>query len=395
MLPVRGIRLATAAAGMRYTGRDDLLLVEICDHARTAVVFTTNKFSAAPVTVGKQHLGVAQPKFLLVNAGNANAGLGEQGVVDARGACAALAHASGCEEYEVLPFSTGVIGERLAVESMTPYYAGLIDSLEEDSWLPAAEAILTTDTVIKGLSRQVELDGRTITVTGIAKGAGMICPNMATMLAFVATDLEFDSTSLDRVLQDAVAQSFHCITVDGDTSTNDACALIATGQAGVDFGKLSGQARVKFTQTLNALFLVLAQSIVRDAEGATKYICITVDQVASDKMARNIAFTIAHSPLVKTMAFACDPNWGRILAAAGRATEGHIEMDRLSLYINDLQIVAGGRLAAEYSEKAGAEIMQDDEIEFRLELGLGSCSARVWTTDLSYEYVKINAEYRS
>lgn len=395
MLPVKGIRLATAATGMRYQNRDDLMLMEVCEHTQTAALFTTNQFCAAPVTVCKQHLSVAQPRYLLINAGNANAGLGAQGLTDAYAACAALAHESGCMENEILPFSTGVIGERLAVEKMIRHYSQLIDNLEEDAWLPAAQAILTTDTVSKGLSRQMELDRHTVVVTGIAKGSGMIRPNMATMLAFVATDLEVDSRDMDRMLRDAVQQSFHCITVDGDTSTNDACVLMATGQTGISFSELSEQARAEFTQTLNSLFLTLAQSIVRDGEGVTKYICIRVDQAESKEMAYNIAFTIAHSPLVKTAAFASDPNWGRILAAVGRAKVAPLEMSRLSLYINDLQVIANGTLASGYTEETGAKAMQKSEIEFRLELGLGACSARVWTTDLSYEYVKINAEYRS
>lgn len=395
LLPVKGIRLATAATGMRYQNRDDLLLVEMCESAQTAALFTTNQFCAAPVTVCKQHLGTVQPKYLLVNAGNANAGLGTQGLADAYATCAALARECGCRENEILPFSTGVIGERLAVEKMIRYYARLINDLEEDAWLPAAQAILTTDTVSKGLSRQMGLDGHTVVVTGIAKGAGMIRPDMATMLAFVATDLEIDSRDMDRVLRDAVQQSFHCITVDGDTSTNDACVLVATGQAGIRFSELSEQARAEFTQTLNSLFLSLAQSIVRDGEGITKYICIRIDQAENEEMARSIAFTIAHSPLVKTTAFAGDPNWGRILAAAGRAKMAPLEMSRLSLYINDLQVIENGTLVSGYTEEAGTEAMRKDEIEFRLKLGLGACSARIWTTDLSYEYVKINAEYRS
>ena len=395
LFPVKGVRLATAATGIRYQHRDDLLLMEICKHARTAAVFTTNQFCAAPVIVCKRHLGTVQPKYLLVNAGNANAGLGAQGIADTCAACTALARESGCDESEVLPFSTGIIGERLDVEKMTPYYAQLIGHLEEDGWLAAAKAIMTTDTVSKGFSRQVKLDGHTIVVTGIAKGSGMIYPDMATMLAFVATDLGFDSRSVVSVLRDAVRQSFHCVTVDGDTSTNDACVLIATGQVGIDFSELSERARVEFIRTLDSLFLDLAQSIVRDAEGITKYICISVDQAPSESMARNIAFTVAHSPLVKTMAYASDPNWGRIMAAAGRAKAGPLEMNRLSLYINGLKVVTNGKLASGYTEEAGIQAMQNDEIEFRLKLGLGSCSARVWTSDLSHEYVKINAEYRS
>ena len=395
LIPVKGIRLSTAATGMRYLQRDDLLLVEVCGDARTAAVFTTNQFCAAPVTVCRKHLEISQPKFLLVNAGIANAGLGEQGIADVYTSCTALARDSGCKVDEVLPFSTGVIGERLSVEKMTLYFRQLLDTLEEDRWLSAARAIMTTDTVCKGQSRQMVLDGHTVVVTGIAKGAGMIYPSMATMLAFVATDLGFVSGSIGNILKEAVKKSFHCITVDGDTSTNDACVFMTTGQAGVEFGQLSESARKEFLHTLHSIFLDLAQSIVRDAEGATKFISIRVDQAASEPVARNIALTIAHSPLVKTMAFACDPNWGRILAAVGRANVDTLEMSTVTLYINGLQVVTNGRLSSDYDELAGIKAMQQDEIEFRLELGMGACSARIWTTDLSYEYVKINADYRS
>ena len=395
LIPVKGIRLSTAATGMRYLQRDDLLLVEICEGARTAAMCTTNQFCAAPITVCRKHLEISQPRFLLVNAGIANAGLGKQGVADAYASCTALASDSGCKVGEVLPFSTGVIGEPLSVEKMTSYFRQLVDTLEGDKWLPAARAIMTTDTVCKGQSRQMVLDGHTVVITGIAKGAGMICPSMATMLAFVATDLGFSSENIDDVLKDVVQKSFHCITVDGDTSTNDACVFMTTGQAGADFSRLSEPAKVKYLRTLHSVFLDLAQSIIRDAEGATKFICIRVDQAASEHMARNIALTIAHSPLVKTMAFAGDPNWGRILAAVGRANVGTLEIDTVSLYINRLQVVTNGRLAPGYDEIEGIKTMQQDEIEFRLELGMGTCSARIWTTDLSYEYVKVNADYRS
>ena len=395
LLPVKGIRLATAAAGLRYRDRDDLVLMELCEPAHTVALFTTNRFCAAPVVVARQHLAAAQPRYLLINAGNANAGLGAQGLTDAQESCAALARECDCRENEVLPFSTGVIGERLLVEKITPHYSQLIRALGEDAWLPAARAIMTTDTVCKGLSRQMQLDGQVVTITGIAKGAGMIRPNMATMLAFIATDLEVDSGEAGQLARQAVQQSFHCITVDGDTSTNDACVLMTTARSGARFSELSAQARAEFSRALNSLFLSLAQAIVRDGEGITKYICIQVEQAHSEEMARNIAFTIAHSPLVKTSAFASDPNWGRIVAAAARAPEAPLEMDRLSLYINELPVIENGQPALGYTEAAGARAMQGEELEFRLQLGLGAASARIWTTDLSHEYVRINAEYRT
>ena len=395
LLPIKGIRIATAAAEIRYQGRDDIVLFELCDSAQTVAVFTKNQFCAAPVTVAKQHLNVLQPKYLLVNSGNANAGLGEQGVVDAKTSCAALARVCGCTEADILPFSTGVIGIQLPVGNMIRQYPCLLNNLHEDAWLHAAQAIITTDTVSKGLSKRLNLDGYEVTITGITKGAGMIRPDMATMLAFVATDLKVDTNMLNRMIADAVNRSFHCITVDGDTSTNDACVLIATGHAKVGFDELSKQAGGEFMRALNALFLTLAQSIIRDGEGATKFISIKVEQAKNDAMARTIAFAIAHSPLVKTAAFASDPNWGRILAAVGRAGSHGLEMHKSSLFINQLKVISNGSIAIDYTEARGSHEMAKEEIEFCVQLGLGGGAANVWTTDLSYDYVKINAEYRT
>ena len=254
---------------------------------------------------------------------------------------------------------------------------------------------MTTDTVSKGKSIKLYLDGHEISITGIAKGAGMICPNMATMLGFVASDLIIDTVNLNKLLSDAVYQSFHCITVDGDTSTNDACVLIATGKAKISFNELSSSAKLEFKENLNKLFLSLAQSIVRDGEGATKFITVTVEQAQSVAMAQAIAFSIAHSPLVKTAAYASDPNWGRILAAAGSVQDYDIEVSKISLFLNSLQVIAEGEISSDYSEEKGSLEMSMDEIELRLNLGLGDCFANVWTTDLSHDYVKINAEYRT
>ncbi len=395
LLPIKGIRIATVAAEIRYKNRDDVILFELCNSAQTAAVFTSNQFCAAPVVISKQHLNASQPKYLLINSGNANAGLGEQGLTDAKATCTALAEACGCAKEKILPFSTGVIGTRLPIERMIQHYPQLLNDLEEKSWLDAAQAIMTTDTESKGLSKQIDLNGHKITLTGIAKGAGMIRPNMATMLAFVATDLKVNSKVLNQMIADAVDQSFHCITVDGDTSTNDACVLIATGQAVISFDDLSKQARDEFIITLNALFLNLAQSIIRDGEGITKFISIKVEQAKNKAMARDVAFTIAHSPLVKTAAFASDPNWGRVLAAAGRVEDHRLEFNKLSLFINELQVITDGEIASCYTEEKGCHEMSKEEIEFRLQLGLGEISANVWTTDLSYDYVKINAEYRT
>ena len=300
-----------------------------------------------------------------------------------------------CDVSEILPFSTGVIGAQLPVDKIDNALPSLLSNLQEDAWLSAANAIMTTDTIAKGYSEQLNLDGDIVSITGIAKGSGMIRPDMATMLAYVATDLSIDKQELNSILVAAVEQSFHRITVDGDTSTNDSCVLIATGKSNLKFNDLSDQVKDRFIAELNSIFLKLAQSIIRDGEGVTKYIAVKVENAKNFTMARDIAFTIAHSPLVKTAAFASDPNWGRILAAAGRAATEAVEMSNLSLYINNLCVISKGEIADNYSEASGQIEMRKDEIEFRLQLGAGSSGITIWTTDLSHDYVKINAEYRT
>ncbi len=395
LLPIAGIQIASTGAGIKYQNRDDLVLFELCESSNTAVVLTKNQFCAAPVTVTRENLSICKPKYLLVNSGNANAGLGKKGINDVIQTCKAIASEADCRAEEILPFSTGVIGEPLPVKKITDKVHNLVSNLNENSWLDAADAIMTTDTIAKGYSEQLDLDGSRVSITGIAKGAGMIRPDMATMLAYVATDLNIETSDLQVILQNAVDQSFHSITVDGDTSTNDACTLIASGKSGIKLKELSEQAKEKFITVLNAIFLKLAQAIIRDGEGATKMICIQVEQATNKLMARDIAFTIAHSPLVKTAAFASDPNWGRILAAAGRGSDKALDIGKLSLYINELEVIEDGELSENYNEGGGQNEMQKDEILFRLRLGLGDAEATVWTTDLSYDYVKINAEYRT
>ncbi len=395
LLPIAGIRIASSSAGIKYQNRDDLVLFELCESSNTAVVLTENQFCAAPVTVTRENLAICKPKYLIVNSGNANAGLGGKGIEDANKACEAIASQADCQAEEVLPFSTGVIGEPLPVKKITDKVQELIKSLNENLWLDAANAIMTTDTVAKGYSEQLDLDGNRVSITGIAKGAGMIRPDMATMLAYVATDLKIETPELQMILKNAVDQSFHCITVDGDTSTNDACALIATGKSSIKLDALSEQAKENFISALNAIFLKLAQAIIRDGEGATKFLSIKVEQATNEVMARDIAFAIAHSPLVKTAAYASDPNWGRVLAAAGRGSDEALDIGKISLFINELQVIDDGELAENYSEDSGQKEMQKDEIQFLLRLGQGDAENTVWTTDLSYDYVKINAEYRT
>ncbi|MCP4041696.1 MAG: bifunctional glutamate N-acetyltransferase/amino-acid acetyltransferase ArgJ [Gammaproteobacteria bacterium] len=396
LIPVRGIRLGVAQAGVRYQGRDDLALMEIRDRASCAALFTRNAFCAAPVTVSREHLAVAAPRYLLINSGNANAGTGEQGLEGARSCCRAVAAQTGCVTSRVLPFSTGVIGETLPVTRITTAVPKAIDNLAEDGWLAAARAIMTTDTVAKGCSRQVSTSDGTITVTGIAKGAGMIRPDMATMLAFIATDVVANHALLQECLEQAVNRSFNRITVDGDTSTNDACVLIATGaHGGIHIDSPRGEAFQSLQRALDEVCLFLAQAMIRDGEGATRFVAVKVRQGASEAECLEVAYTIAHSPLVKTALFAGDPNWGRIMAAVGRASLANLEIGKIRISLDNLCIVEGGERATDYTEEQGQAVMGRSEITISVDLGRGEHEATVWTSDLSYDYVKINAEYRT
>jgi glutamate N-acetyltransferase / amino-acid N-acetyltransferase len=383
------------AAGIRYQGRADLALIEIAPGSTTAAVFTRNVFCAAPVVIAKRHLAQRMPRYLLINAGNANAGTGQIGIEDAQSCCQVLAAHAGCNAEEVLPFSTGVIGQRLAVEKLIDALPAALEQLAPRAWLPAATAIMTTDTVAKGASRTLLVDGKPVVITGIAKGAGMIRPDMATMLAFVATDARIAQPLLHEMLREAVESSFHRITVDGDTSTNDACVLVATGRGSVEIDAGSSEARTRFQNALSDLMIELAQAIVRDGEGATKFITVRVRGAASIDQARRIAFTVAHSPLVKTAFFASDPNWGRILAAVGRAGIEAAVMDRVNVFLDELCVVRAGVLDDDYAEAAGQRVMARPEIEISIDLQHGDYAYCVWTSDLSYDYVRINAEYRS
>jgi glutamate N-acetyltransferase/amino-acid N-acetyltransferase len=347
------------------------------------------------VTVAREHLGQSAPRALVINTGFANAGTGTGGLDDARATCAAAAGVLGCGPQAVLPFSTGVIGERLPVERLTAGLPAAVAALSETGWSEAAHGIMTTDTLPKGASRRVLLGGKTVTITGIAKGAGMICPNMATMLAFVATDAAIDDRLLHELLAGAADASFNRISIDGDTSTNDACVLLATGRSGVVIDAVHPEVQSVFSQTLRAVLAELAQAIVRDGEGATKFITIDVEQGASEAECLEVAQTIAHSPLVKTAFFASDPNWGRILAAIGRARIPRLDVERVSVYLNDVCIARHGGRAPGYTEAQGLEVMKQAEIRVRVVLGAGSASARLWTCDLSHDYVRINAEYRT
>lgn len=393
--PVDGIRLGTTRAGIRKPDRRDLVVIECAFGTQAAAVFTQNRFCAAPVIVAREHLSKAPPRALVINTGFANAGTGVEGLRDARETCAALASKLGCSATEILPFSTGVIGERLPMDRLTAGLAGSLSAMTGNGWVEAAHGIMTTDTLPKGSSRRVKIDGKTITITGIAKGAGMICPNMATMLAFVATDISAPRDVLQTVLARAADESFNRISVDGDTSTNDACVLLASGSAGVSIPVAEGNAFEAFQAALLEVLADLSQAIVRDAEGATKFITIEVVDGASREDALEVAYTIAHSPLVKTAFFASDPNWGRILAAVGRARIGSLDVGKVSIHLDDVCIVENGGRSPAYTEALGQKVMAKAEIRVRVSLGAGTAHARLWTCDLSYDYVKINADYRS
>ena len=395
LLPVAGLRLGTTCAGIKKPDHRDLVIMELAEGGQVAAVFTRNAFCAAPVIIAKKHLSQTTPSFLLVNTGNANAGTGEQGLADALACCDKLAQTAGVSLDSVLPFSTGVIGESLQVEKISAGIPHAFASLSENGWVDAAHGILTTDTVPKGASRQIDIDGQKITITGISKGSGMIRPDMATMLAYVATDALVDAESLQACLNQAVNISFNRITVDGDTSTNDACLLMATGKSGVVISQSNALAYEAFSHAVGEVCEELALAVVRDGEGATKLITVSVEEGSSEAECLQVAYTVAHSPLVKTAFFASDPNWGRILAAVGRAGLADLELQNIRIFIGDVCIVSNGGRDSGYREELGQAVMDGDEITVRILLGRGNASAHVWTCDLSYDYVRINAEYRT
>ena len=396
LLPVDGIRIGVTSAGIKTPDHKDLVVFEIPAGSNAAAVFTQNKFCAAPVQIARRHLQQSVPGYFIINTGNANAGTGVTGLQDALTCCQRVATLTGCAIAEVLPFSTGVIGEPLPVPAIVGATASALNSLGNDQWSAAATGIMTTDTRPKGISLQTEVQGVRITITGISKGAGMIKPNMATMLAFVATDAPVDKIVLQQLIRQATDKSFNRITVDSDTSTNDACMLVATGRAKVaSYTNIDDPEWQPFREALSQVFLTLAQAIVRDAEGATKFVEVKVQHAATEEDALQVAYTIAHSPLVKTALFASDPNWGRILAAIGRAPVSKLEVDKIAVWLDNLCIVRDGGRASDYEEQAGQRVMNQEEMVIRVDLGIGEGVASVWTSDLSHEYVRINAEYRT
>lgn len=393
---VKGVKIGSAEAYVRYQNRRDLVIFEFAEGSNVAGVFTQNAFCAAPVHVCKAHLQLGNPRYLVINTGNANAGTGKIGMANAEATCAKLAELAGVSKTEILPFSTGVIGEQLPLARLLTGLQPALNTLKDDAWLDAATGIMTTDTLPKGASEQFELDGILYTMTGISKGAGMIRPNMATMLGYVATDVPISRELVQQLLKTTVDVSFNRITIDGDTSTNDSCIFVATGQAGGT--EITSVDDVRYTVVLDVLTRVmkrLAQLIVRDGEGATKFMTVAVEGGADTQECCDIAYSIAHSPLVKTAFFASDPNWGRILAAIGYAGVKNLDVEKIQVWLDDVQICKDGGAAADYTEEAGARVMSQAEITIRVDLGRGQAKDTVYTCDLSYDYVKINADYRS
>ena len=393
--PVPGFELGIASAGIKRPGRKDVVVMRCAEGSNVAGVFTLNAFCAAPVILAKKRV-LGSVRYLLTNTGNANAGTGEPGLQNAMRTCAALAQLTAVDEGAVLPFSTGVIGEPLPVEKIEGALQAALDDLSENHWAEAATGIMTTDTLPKGASRQFVHDGVTVTVTGISKGAGMIRPNMATMLGYIATDAKVARSVLQDLVRDAANKSFNRITIDGDTSTNDCCMLIATGQAALpEITQASGDLFAKLKEAVFSVCMEVAQAIVRDGEGATKFVTVQVNGGATHQECLDVGYAVAHSPLIKTALFASGPNWGRILAAVGYAGVAQLDVSLIDVFLGDVCIASRGCRAASYTEEQGAAVMAKEEITIRIELGRGGCSETIWTTDLSHEYVKINAEYRT
>jgi glutamate N-acetyltransferase/amino-acid N-acetyltransferase len=395
-LPVSGIELGFAKAHVRKPDRKDVLVMKLAEGTAVAGVFTLNRFCAAPVAVCKDHLAANSGiRAILVNTGCANAGTGEDGLSRANQSCDALAKLMNIQSNQVLPFSTGVILEPLPVDKIIAGLPAAIDNLKANNWLNAAEAIMTTDIVAKGTSRQFQLDGKTVTITGISKGSGMIHPNMATMLGYIATDAAISQSALQAIIKYAVNKSFNCITVDGDTSTNDSLILMATGKAGNAVIDENSPNFFAIRNKLTEVAIELAQAIVRDGEGATKFMTVRVEGGKNEEECRKVAYAIAHSPLIKTAFFASDPNLGRILAAIGYAGIDDLDVNDMELYLGDVLVAERGGRAASYVEEQGAAVMKESDILVRVVLNRGKADCTVWTCDFSYDYVKINADYRS
>lgn len=392
---ISGVRIGTASAGIKKPGRKDLVVFELAEGSQVAGVFTLNAFCAAPVQVSREHLQQAASRYFVINTGNANAGTGQKGLDNARQTCQVMAEQAGVDAAQILPFSTGVIGEPLPMERLLGALPAALDNLSEKNWADAATGIMTTDTKPKGATVRCQIKGQDVCISGIAKGAGMIKPNMATMLGFIATDAGIAQPLLKQLLKEATDASFNRITIDGDTSTNDSCMLVATGHSALITDADVAELAV-FRKSLIQVMQQLAFSIVRDGEGATKFVTVEVSQAASQAEALEAAFTVAHSPLVKTALYASDANWGRILAAVGRAPGlEQLDVTGVTVYLGDVLLVEQGGRAASYTEAAGSAVMKESEITLRIQLGRGTVSETVWTCDFSHDYVTINADYRT
>jgi len=393
---VKGISLGIAKANIKKPDRKDLLLVNIDEGSKVSGVFTQNAFCAAPVLLCKDHLkGASEIRALVINTGCANAGTGEEGILRAKETCRAVGELLSIKSEQVLPFSTGVILENLPVDKIKSGLPEALKNLAPNHWLDAAEAIMTTDIVPKVASKKIKIQDKEISISGISKGSGMIHPNMATMLSFIATDASINQVLLDQILKEVTAQSFNCITVDGDTSTNDSFILISTGQSGHTEINQEGKDYEVLKNAIQDIAIELAQAIVRDGEGATKFITIQVESGLDDTECRKVAFAIAHSPLIKTAFFASDPNLGRILAAIGYAGIEALDITKIQLFLGDILVAEKGGRAASYSEALGQEVMKHSEISMRILLNRGKAKVTIWTCDFSYDYVKINADYRT
>ena len=397
---VDGVRLSASSAGIKAVGDLDLVLIELPEQARVAGVFTQNDFCAAPVILCRRHLEAKSTeacRYLVINAGNANACTGGRGIADALAICQHIAAKAGTNisAEQVLPFSTGVIGEYLPVAKITAAIPCLFDGLSAHNWLSAAQGIMTTDTLPKGASCSFAYGDETFVVNGIAKGAGMIKPNMATMLAFVATNATISQELLEQLSATSVNQSFNRITIDGDTSTNDSCLLMATATTATEIADTTDPRYPLLANAITTVYQQLAQAIVRDAEGATKFVTINVIEGHSASECLHVAYAIAHSPLVKTAFYASDPNWGRIVAAIGNANIPHLDIRKIRLFLDDVLVVNNGGRAESYREEDGQKVMDKAEFQLTIRLGRGTATEQVWTSDLSHEYVTINAEYRS
>ena len=388
LLAVPGILIGTAAAGIKYREREDVAVFALDPGATVGGIFTQSSFRAAPVTVAAARLGAA--RGLVVNSGNANAATGERGLEDARASCAIAAEVFGCDADEVLPFSTGVIGEFLPMDRVADGIRRAGSVLRDDAWVPAAKAIMTTDTQPKGVSGRFEIGGSRVTTTAICKGAGMSRPDLATLLAFMGTDAALSAEAVQALSRDLGERSFNRLTIDGDTSTNDSFVVAATGRSGVGDEHYDA-----LLAAFTPLAVSLAERTARDGEGATKFVTVTVQGGASSEECLRAAYTVAHSPLVKTALFAGDPNWGRFCMAIGRAGLKDLDTTGVSLHLDEVCVADGGLVAGSYTEAKGAEVMARDEFTVRIDLGRGDCAETVWTSDLSYEYVRINAEYRT